>query len=855
MIGMTVRHYEIREKLGAGGMGVVYKAWDTRLDRWVALKFLPQHADDDPLARERFIREAKAASALEHPHICTIHEIGETDEDQLFICMAYYGGDDLKRTIRKADHSTGRAIEIARQIAHALASAHEAGIVHRDIKPSNVMLTEQGDVAIVDFGLAKLTGELSITTTGATLGTVAYMSPEQVKGRELDFRTDLWSFGVILYELLTGKHPFYRDYPEATRRSIIEDEPTPPSQLDPDLPEDIDRVVAKLLAKDRNERFTSAGEAEQALRAIAQPMGSEMPTQIDGPSSRTPKRRRKISWKPAALVAAGALAAVLAWQVWPRSSNRVSAQSLAVMPFENFTGDESKSYVSNGIAAGLINSLSELRGISVLSRSEAWAHRDNDWGARRLGDELGVDTLLEGAVHGKTDAVSVETSLIDVRTGDVVWSAEVQGKATEIPDLTQEIAERLTRVLKVSISEREHRRMSRNPTKSFEAYDYYLRGQEFLADSYRPEDLQSAVELFRQAIRVDQEFALAHVALSEALWEIGQREGDARALGSAREEAEQALTLDPELPAALVALARVQRSEGRYVDSIAVLQNALDKHPDPAAAHRELALSYEDAGDMESAEAALRAATLVGPEDWNNWNLLGAHLSRKGNYREAREAFLEATQLTPEGVYVPHRNLGANEIYLQNWEEAIFQLEQIPGSHFTSSVASNLGTAYFFSDRPSRLDKAVEYYSLAARLDPRSDMIRRNLADVYLIQGKTDLARAQYLEAVRLVDEKLASDPQSWRLRLLRSSYAARAGDCTTALDQMESLSPDLPESAQAAHNSAYVYALCDERDKALESIEAAVLYGLQGGMLQREPEFESLRDDPEFQRLTGGGE
>ncbi len=681
------------------------------------------------------------------------------------------------------------------------------------------------------------------------------MSPEQLQGEDLDFRSDLWSLGVIIYQLLTGRYPFKGDYDQALQRSILEDEPDPPSEVTPDLPEYIDAVMSRLLAKDREERFHSAGEIAQVLRALEQADASEVPTQLQLPKTRkTGRLDPRVAWRPVLLVALVGAVLALAWLSWfsGPEPGPAGVQTLAVMPFSNYTGNEDRSYVSDGIPSALITALSELRGLRVVGRSEAWALRDRGLSARDLGQQLGADTLLEGAVQGAGESIEVTANLLDVGSGGLLWSRTVEGTIDALPELTRQIAQHLTNVLEVRLSERERRRLKRDPTQSFQAYDYYLRGQQFLADRYAPENLDAAIELFRQAIRVDPEFALAHVALSETYWETWFRDGDPAALEEARREAEVALELDPELPAGLVALARVERASGEIDDSIGALEDALKDHPDPAAAHRELALSYERAGDFESAEQALRAATLVGADDWKNWNLLGAFQWRMGRVKEARASFERAIDLAPEDVYVPHRNLGGNEISLSNWEEAMRVLERIPPAHLSYSLASNLGTAYYFSDRPDRLEKASEYYALAARLNPRSDQIRRNLADVYMELGEIDRARAQYLEALRLVDEKLAADPEDWNLRLLRCFYAARAGDCEEALGDLEGLSPDLPRSGLTAHRRAYVYALCGEREKALEAIAEAIELGVQPPLLRAEPEFSGLRDDPRFERLTG---
>jgi tetratricopeptide (TPR) repeat protein/predicted Ser/Thr protein kinase len=855
MIGQTVHHYEIREQLGRGGMGVVYRAWDRRLDRWVALKFLPQHADQDPLARERFVREAKAASGLAHPHICTIHEIGETDDGQLFICMAFYDGPNLRQLLHDAETPLAKGIEIARQLCHALERAHEAGIVHRDLKPSNIMTTSQGDVAIVDFGLAKLAGEISLTKTGATMGTTAYMSPEQIRGDELDYRTDLWSLGVIIYQLLTGSFPFKGDYDQALRRAILEDDPTPPSQVEGrELPPWVDAFVGRLLAKDRAERFESAAEIERALSALSRGDATDLPTRLERPA-RTRRAPLSVPWRAvgvAAVIALLATLAVLGLRRGRAATPRAEIQSLAVMPYSNFTGDSGKDYVSDGVAAGLINALGEVRGLSVLSRSEAWSFRDRGWSASRLGDRLGVGALVEGSVQGRTDGMLVTTNLIDVASGAVIWSDEATGHGEELPRLTGEIAERLAGVLSIRLSERERRRLTRDPTDSFRAYELYLRGQEYLDDRYDVRDLDAAVELFRQAVRIDPEFALAHVALSESYWEISRRDGDPTALEEARQEADTAIALDAELPAALVAKARVERSEGRYDESIAALEDALARHPNPAAAHRELARSYTRIGDLEAAEAALRAATLVGSDDWSNWNALGSFLFRNGRYEEATSALEEAATRAPAEVFTPLQNLGAIELMRSHYEEAIAVLERIPTKDLTPSSASNLGTAYYYSDRPDKWERALELYELAARLNPRDDDIRRNLADLYQQIGEPDKARAQYLEAIRLADEKLATDPNDWDLRLQRGIYAAKAEDCGTALAEIESLAGNLPENGPNLVMTAFVYALCDLPDDALTALSRAIELGESPEHLRNEPELRALAADPRFVELVG---
>jgi len=852
MIGTKIDHYEIQERIGGGGMGVVYKARDARLGRLVALKFLPAHLDRDELSRERFMREARAASALDHANICTVHDIGETKEGALYIAMGYYQGETLGDRLANGPLPVVEAIRVTRQLAAGLARAHHEGIVHRDIKPANIMVTDRGEVKILDFGLAALTGEGHLTRTGTTMGTVPYMSPEQVNGEKTNHLTDLWSLGVVLYEMLAGRRPFAGESEMAVYTGILESVPELPSVGREDVPVALDSLVIRLMAKDCSARIQSADHLLQLLNRLESGDVSHHAT--EALATLRPPRRGRPRWVPfiaaGALLTIGAIAAAL-WIGRAETSHR--AQSIAVMPFENLTGDPEADAIGDGIAFGLITRLSELRDLQVVARSEAWRYRDAGLGPGQLGDALGVSVLLEGGLVQQQDGLTVTASLVDTRHGRVLWSEEFAAEDEEPFALQQRIAGRLVRMLAISMSPRERVRLARDPTTSFKAYEAYLEAQRLLEHADDTSGTGPAIEMFRRAIRIDPEFALAHVGLSGALWEQARHAGDSEALAAAEVSARSALTLDPELPAAQVALARVLRDTGNYSASIAELEAVLAEHPNPDEAHRELAAGYTRVGDLDGAERSLRSATVLAPENWRNWSELGGFLWKRGRYEDARQAFTRAAKVAPEHVSLPRENLAAIEISRGNFDAAVAAYERIASPIRSANLASNIGTAYYFSSHRDKWQLAEQYYMLAVRLNPRSDEIQRNLADLHHHLGREEEARIHYLEAQAIVEEKLSSDPENHDLLLRRAFYAARGNDCVSASAWTDRIAADLPSTAENARRLAYVYALCGRRRPALEAVRMAIELGVPGKMLAEEDELSSLRGDPLFEELVGG--
>ncbi len=851
--------YRLVQRIGAGGMGEVWKALDTRLDREVALKFLSSPATAAEVRLKRFEREAKAVAALNHPNIVTIFSVEQAD-DVSFITMELVEGKTLAEVIPEGGLTLERFFDLAVPLADALHAAHDRGVVHRDLKPANIMITNQGRLKILDFGLAKLKEEVDedetarietrtqtlLTQAGQVMGTAPYMSPEQVQGRPLDHRTDIFSAGIIFHEMATGKRPFGGGSPADLISSILRDAPPSVSETRVEFPNHLSRIVRRCLDKDPERRYQSA----QDLRNDLQDLRLEVTTGAMKKPPATPRTRVRPMVVLPALAVVVALVGVGFWLISSRAG-KTGQYAIAVLPFANLTGDPEKDYLSQGISAALITRLSEVSGVRVAGRAATWGEKIGEISLRQLAERLGVNSVLEGEVQQTAERLRIDVKLTDPASSLILWSGGFDGIKEDLFSLQAEIARRLSAVLSVRLSPKELRRLAKNPTGSFKAYDDFLRGSQLAERTNDPQSIDAAIGLFRQAIRLDPEFALAHAGLSETLWFSYQIDKSAETMTEARQEAERALEIDPELPAAQVALARVLRSTGSASDSIADLRRVLANHPKPDEAYQELAFSYERALDMEEAERCLRMATTLGAEGWSNWNELGTHLLRKGRYDEARQSFERAAAVAPKEIGYPLENLAAVTILQGRFDEAIQAYERLPRPIREPILAGNIGTAYYFSNRPDKWEKAEEYYKLAVRLNPRNPISCSNLADLYHEIGRRDESLQNYRAARRLIEEELKIDPTSAPLRLSRALYAAKAEECSTANALAAELESELPKTAQNVHRLARVHGMCGQPDAALEAIATAIELGVSRELLRREPEFEKLRKNPKFLELT----
>jgi serine/threonine protein kinase/tetratricopeptide (TPR) repeat protein len=880
--GTRLGPYQIVELQGRGGMGEVYRARDVRLRRDVAIKILPSERAVDKGRLRRFETEARAASALNHPNIVTVHDVGDSDGLH-YIVMEHVSGRQLRDLIVEG-LSADQVASYAVQVVEGLVKAHEAGIIHRDLKPANIVVGPGGQIKILDFGLAKLLpqptesepagSEDHATAEGVLLGTLAYMSPEQARGGEVDARSDQFSFGAVLFEMITGRSAFRRASGVETLTAILRDQPAI-APLRPGLPEAYAAVVARCLEKDPARRFPTTPDLLSALREAAQQGTSSRGPSRDatgptasleadypppgerrsGPPSRERStvadlaaRFRRPKWV-AATAAVGALILLAMWRLDSPPEPPVAEPDsvVAVLPFENRTGDDQLGYLGTGLAAGVISELSSLPGVNVVGRSRAWRAHEELKSATELAETLRANVLVEGSVEQVGDVILVGVSLVEGSSGGQLWAGSFRQPRHGMHALQQEIVRSLSRLLSLSLSREERRRLAKGGPAA-RAFDLDLQGLERLEDLSNPRHSVFAADLFEQAIAIQDDVAVFHAALSNALSQ--QRiEGFTVDADKCTREARRALELDPGLADGHYALARALRGSGRYAESIAELRPVLAHHPKPDEAFRELGHGYLKAGDVEAAGECFRTAVSVGNDNWYNWDALGKFQAENGDAKSALESLERALELAPASAHWPLVNLAAVKLMLGDYQGAIADFEAMGSTTSDFRLLSNMASAYFFEDR---LDRAVELYRRAVAMMPGNHVVRRNLGDALMALGDTEAAGSEFRTALRLAERELQTKPNNNDLLAVRALYAAKTGSCDLAVGYAESTRPLLTATWQNHLHLAMAFALCERPADALDEIELCVENGLSGQLLREQPELESLTGDARFIAITG---
>jgi eukaryotic-like serine/threonine-protein kinase len=864
--GDRVGHYQILGLAGAGGMGMVYRALDTKLERIVAVKFLPDELVATKVDKERFLREARTASSLDHPNIGAIYAIEEMPDGRSFIVMAFYEGETLARKIGRGPLPVGEAVDVAVQLARGLAEAHAHAIIHRDIKPSNVIITHQNVAKIVDFGLARVSTSTSSTQTLGTSGTIAYMSPEQTMGKVLDQRTDLWSLGVVMAEMITGRSPFHRESAPATIVAILNE---PPKAMD-DTPLEFRRIIYRALSKDAATRYSNGREMLADLEACRSHLvpGAASGSNIPPCSHSSAELRQHVArassqmWLPAAprrqkwllMFASFAAAAVLVAVLFLVPFVRDRSASLfgrgqahiAVLPFENVGNDPANEAVSEGLMDSISSRLTNLdvesQSLWVVPASEIRRHKIADPASALR--ELGATVVVEGTLQRNGQAIRLTVNLINTRNLRQVGSIALEDRAGDFSAIQDEAISRLARLMHINVTADMLRNTGGSVTPA--AYEGYLKALGYMQRYDKPGNLDSAISALESAVKTDPRFALGFAQLGEAYRLKYQTELRPRWIDEALANSQKAAQLDDHLPAVYVTLGRIHDTAGKHDLAVQEFQHALQLNARDPDALSGVAHAQENAGRISDAEATFQKAAALRPDSWISYNDLGLFFDRQNKYAESIAALRKAIELTPDNAQV-YLNLGA--VYIDTGdaklvpaaEQALKKSIELTPSY---PAYANLGQLYYTQERYAESAAMTEK---ALQLNDNNYLVWNNLAIEYEVLKEKDKAAAARARTLELAEKSAKLNPQDALVHGILASLYARQSSREKAMARVQTALALSPDDPGVLDYVASAYEILGERRQALEYVERALQKGYPLRQVTIDPDMQNLIRDPDF--------
>ena len=864
-------------------MGAVYQARDQELDRIIALKVIRPELAANPSILQRFKQELILSRNVTHKNVVRIFDLGEA-EGTKFITMEFVEGEDLRGVLRrKGKFHSKEAVAIIQQISRALEAAHSEGVIHRDLKPQNVMRDPQGRVVVMDFGLARSLESEGMTQTGALVGTLEYMSPEQALGGSLDQRSDLFAVGLIFYELLTGKAPYKADTAIASLMKRTHERAIPASDVDGSVPVSLSAIVSRCLERDAKDRYQTAADLLQELEAWSSDPNLAVPSHPgigSSPSAAAASGPAAVSSGPrsvqislnlpsqrAWMWAAVALGVVALFFALPATRHLVfrptaegvgsegaegipdlsKGKYIAVLPLKVLGDEKSMGYVADGLVDALSAKLFQLQSVHVASSAAVEKVTGKDQPVAKIARALGVNLVLQGTVVGSADKLRITLNLEDVAGNRRLWTQEFSGVPQDLLTLEDQIYGGLVQALELQPSSEEMAKSGVHPTENANAYDLYLKGRDALRGTGGSRDIESAVRLFESALHDDSGFALAYTGLADADLRLYKASKDPIDAEKAVAAAQKAASLNPNLAEVHLSLGSVYNATGKSVEAVGEIQKALALAPNSDEAYRRLGDAYRAGGRKAEAISAYQSAVNANPYYWSNHNTLGGAYFQFGESEKALQEYQKVSELAPDNP-IGYQNTGAVYFRLGKWDESIAAYQKSLNLQPDATVYSDIGTAYFFL---KRYDDSIQMFEKAVGLSPQDEQVMGNLADAYRAAGRKDQATTTYDKAIQLAFRQLQVNPKLAPVTGDLALYYAKKGDGGHALEYIRQARSLDREDLQLLYFQAQIYSLTNHPQDAMTTLRQAFQKGYSPEEAVSDPELGSIKSLPEFSKLV----